>query len=700
MTDVITATPMPLSVVINDDAFTRAEPVMLGEILVAIYLRVSSDGQAKKGYGLDTQDEICNVYYERFKESHNWRVFKTYVEKKGVKGDTTERAALEELIKDARIHGIKFVIVAYLNRQSREEYAGFYIDKILGDAGITLVSATQDADPYKVDPFIRSIQRAVDAEDKRKINKQTRDGMDKAARDGHWTGGPAPFGYEIVGQGKRRSSIQIREKEQKVILRAVELIVDQRKNLTETCDILNDEGLLTRSKRKWAPNNLDKRLRSESMAGRSTYRKAPGDGKWNGTVYTKLDESGKPLYGPPIVRQLPHLITPSRHRLLMKALETNGHNNERGDYPIGRHIIGGCGGHYVGHSNNGAQRSYVCNGGTSTTRREECTDPSLRADLVDEAVWKEVSEFLKDQSRLERLAQEWIGELPTDRQAHEENVKLLWKLTEKLKTQLVTIATDLTDPDLDETLKEIKQASQSAMIQTYKVKTTELGQARRRLEQYDTMHADVLRIVELVKSAQLHLDNMTDMERKVLFGLLRLRVEIDEENYVPLSGAQSPLEEWHRAEDVPIPADPSDALWERVADLLYAQQRGLKQKRVSRERARMLLRAMLHRLRTGCRWPDLPAQFIPGITTSWQTIATNQHKWWRDGTWQAMVALMNENGPSSPLMTRKPLPRLLITGRITPDLLDSNGILSATPGQDPQSLSEDSRIFSFTLHAG
>lgn len=697
MTDVITAAPTPLSVIINDDPFVRSEPTAVGEVLVAIYLRVSSNGQAKKGFGLETQDEICNVYCENFRETRGWRVFKTYVEKKGVKGDTTERAAIDELIKDARVHGIKFVVVAYLNRQSREEYAGFYIDKILGDAGITLVSATQDPDPYNVDLFIRSIQRAVDAQDKRKINKQTRDGMDKAARAGNWTGGPAPWGYEIVGRGKGRSSIKICEKEHKVVVRAVELIVDCRKNLTETCDILNEEGLLTRSKHKWTPGNLGKRLRSESMDGKSTYRKTPV--KNGRTVHTKLDEHGNPLYGPSIVRQLPRLISVERYRLLMKALEVVGHDNERGDFPLVKHIIGECGGHYVGHSINGGQRTYVCNGGTSTTRREDCTDPSLRADLVEQAVWKEVSEFLSDQTRLEKLAKEWIGELPTDREAHEENSKIIIRAVGKLKSQLVAIATELTDPDLDEDLREIKLASQNAMLQTYKVKNVELGQVTKRMEQYDAMHANVLRIAELVKTAQLHLHNLTDMERRVLFDLLRLRVQINEPDYVPLSGAQSPLEEWHRAEDVPIPADPDDAVWERILDVLNSRRMGVGGRRLAPEKARATLRAMLHRLRTGCRWQNLPEEFVPGVAKSWQTISTMQHKWWREGTWQALMALMLEDGPGTPLMTRKPLPKLLITGRITSDLLDHDGVLSTTPGQDPHTLSEDSKIFSFELHA-
>ena len=64
---------------------------------LAIYVRVSTEDQAKEGYSLEVQRE----YLESFAGREGLEVFKLYQDD-GINGYSTERPALKELLKDAR----------------------------------------------------------------------------------------------------------------------------------------------------------------------------------------------------------------------------------------------------------------------------------------------------------------------------------------------------------------------------------------------------------------------------------------------------------------------------------------------------------------------------------------------------------------------------------------------------------------------
>ena len=76
----------------------------MSDLKVAIYIRVSTEDQAKEGYSLEVQRE----YLESFVKRENLDIFKIYQDD-GISGYSTERPALKELLKDAK--GRKFDLV-------------------------------------------------------------------------------------------------------------------------------------------------------------------------------------------------------------------------------------------------------------------------------------------------------------------------------------------------------------------------------------------------------------------------------------------------------------------------------------------------------------------------------------------------------------------------------------------------------------
>lgn len=662
-------------------AFVTPEFMKDEVVWVAVYLRVSTDDQAKTGFGLNVQREVCMDYVVR-QAHHNWKIFDFYVDD-GVSGTLTERAEIDRLLKDAAANDIKFVVVARLDRHSRDEYVGLYLEKILGDVGVTTVSATQDPDPYHLNDVARGVQRVIDGSDRRKILDNTNKGRQKAAEAGYWTGGRTPYGYQATGKNHQHSSsLIINPDEKKVILRIYELMVKQGLSLTETAEALNAAGMLTRGRKKWTAANLRGRLTSDGLAGVSVFRKTDPNG---GAHRAKALKNGAPALGVSVTRNLPEILTESQHAALMSALKQHG-NSGRSNYLLTGHLIGLCGGNYAGGAIKGARR-YRCSPG--------CNDRTFDAKIVEDAVWSKISEFLKDRRKMEELAKSWIKQLPGDRERHEAMREAIEVDVAKTRKLLEGIAITLADRDLDPDDRMIQESSKVTLMTRYKEKKAALDQVDKILAGFDAAEAEVTRIAAMVDDARIRVDDMSFSEKRALLKLLRVRIVLAEPEQRGSSGPRNPLELWHRENGVLIPSDPDDKQWEQIVAMLTARKSRLVQYKAPREHLRSALCAMLHRLRTGCRWEELPEAFAE-VYGGYEVIRGVQSRLWHKGLWTEIVSILGTNG-GVPIATPSLLPKLKIRGRFNPALLgDEEHVVSSPEFFSPETFGE-AKILHFEL---
>lgn len=652
------ANATPMSILSTGSALQRAD-VREQVVWVVGYLRVSTDGQAEKGFGLDVQRKIIEDYIARFP---NWRFYGWYSDD-GVSGTRTDRADFNRLLEDAQRDPIKFAVVARLNRQSREEYAGYFLDKMLEEVGASVVSASQDADPYNINKVSRGVQRVIDAEDRRKILEQTNDGRQRAAEAGYWVGGPPPFGYQLIDQGKKRSWLAVYEPEAIVRRRAVELIVDDGLTLIESMDQCNAEGLHNRGGRPWNYGPFYNMLHSEAMHGTSTFRKTVKGVK--GKPLTRLAADGVPMLGVTVVRKLPEIIPEDRRNLLWVALAANAHGprDPESRYLLSGHIIGQCGRHYVGHVD--TARRYQCTGHQAPAG-ERCNCVTLQEDVTNEAIWKALRETLKDKDLLETWAREWAGRLPRDKSRHEANVKALTASAAKQKEKLQSLVLRIEDKELDADEREILLASKETLMGEWKRTKTELAQVQELLEGYDRMHAGVQTITEAIKDASIRVDNLTLHEKMVLIDLCELEVRVVGRVPRAAKGPTSGLEAWLAEENVLVPDEPTDEVWEKVLQVLCpprdeiwppVKRRG---KWMTHQQAKAYVRATFHRLRTGCTWAQVPVEYLKLVNTN--ALKCRQVAWWNDGTWRKIIELMLEHGGGTAVMRAGQLPTLEMSG--------------------------------------
>lgn len=110
-------------------------------IKVAIYIRVSTEDQAREGYSLEVQRE----YLESFVTREGYDVYKVYCDE-GISAYSTRRPALQKLVEDAKQRKFDLVLAYKLDRFSRNLKDLLNLVDELSGYGVSFKSATEPFD--------------------------------------------------------------------------------------------------------------------------------------------------------------------------------------------------------------------------------------------------------------------------------------------------------------------------------------------------------------------------------------------------------------------------------------------------------------------------------------------------------------------------------------------------------------------------
>lgn len=108
---------------------------------VNIYIRVSTDEQAKKGYSIDMQEDQCRKYIERL----NGAVNKVYIDD-GYSGKNLNRPQIKQLMEDlkSKKNRVTAVVTWRCDRMIRStDYYYQVLKPLFGKQGVILLSATE-----------------------------------------------------------------------------------------------------------------------------------------------------------------------------------------------------------------------------------------------------------------------------------------------------------------------------------------------------------------------------------------------------------------------------------------------------------------------------------------------------------------------------------------------------------------------------
>ena len=177
------------------------EVVLPGSVIrhIATYARVSSDEQRDRHTVLNQRAALSRRLSFRTRPCLS---FKHY-EDDGVSGTIPfeDRPAGRALARDARVGRFSQVWVVRSDRLGRDAFELLRIWRVFESIGISLRATDENID----DPFYFDIHAVIAANERRKFLERSAEGMNRAAKEGRYTGGIVPLGYTASGdRGARR----------------------------------------------------------------------------------------------------------------------------------------------------------------------------------------------------------------------------------------------------------------------------------------------------------------------------------------------------------------------------------------------------------------------------------------------------------------------------------------------------------------
>ena len=233
------------------------------------YIRVSTETQAEKGYGLEAQENALRDYAAR-----NGMTLGEIFRDAGISGnlkDTDDdeaigkRAGLMELL--ASVGEGDTVIVLNTSRLWRSDMTKAIVRRELMKRSVKLISIEQPKyDLYSKDPndyLINAIMEALDVYERMSISLKLARGRTVKARGGDKPAGVCPYGYKWAEDKK---SVEVDELE---ALTVKEIFTEGQKgkSLHQIADYLNAKGLITRRGKTWSAGSVQVILKNRFYIG-------------------------------------------------------------------------------------------------------------------------------------------------------------------------------------------------------------------------------------------------------------------------------------------------------------------------------------------------------------------------------------------------------------------------------------------------
>ncbi len=161
----------------------------------AIYVRVSTEEQAKEGFSINSQ--IMDL--EEYAKKNNMQVFKVFKDE-GISGSKFEkRQGLQDMLKSANNKEFDVLLIYSYSRLGRDNYETEGIVRQLMKLGIEVISLKEQYGQDPVGVLIRQIIGAVNEFERQQIIQRLKDVMKNKAKVGFTQNRP-PLGYKMVNK--------------------------------------------------------------------------------------------------------------------------------------------------------------------------------------------------------------------------------------------------------------------------------------------------------------------------------------------------------------------------------------------------------------------------------------------------------------------------------------------------------------------
>ncbi|MDD5070592.1 MAG: recombinase family protein [Candidatus Omnitrophica bacterium] len=417
---------------------------------VAIYIRVSTEEQAKEGFSLTTQREYLEEYAKR--EGHD--LYRVYSDD-GISGYSERRPALQELLHDAKLRRFDLVIVYKIDRFSRNLKDLLNLVDELSNSGVAFKSATEPFDTSTSAGKLMFQQLGSFAEfERNRLAERVMPGMVKGVQLGNWQGARySPFGYNYNKAAKVLEVIP----EQAPIVKMIFEMAIADKPVRYIREYLTKKGYRNRNGNYFTAKLIRDIIRNPIYTGKLVWNRCHYDKTQKtpkGYRYIKNDSSKVVISlgrHQPLVSD--EIFERAQSALAKRRIE---HRKRAGDYPLSAVMFcAKCNHKYHGissirnHRTNEKSRWYRCAGPQKSFIK--CSNKAIKAEDIEPKVSVLLSTLLRSDRLKDSRWKPVTDALREDIQPIDEKERL--RLENQLK-KLQTKQSKLTDLYLENVLGE------------------------------------------------------------------------------------------------------------------------------------------------------------------------------------------------------------------------------------------------------
>lgn len=390
-------------------------------VRVAMYIRVSTEEQAKEGFSIPAQRERLHA----FCQSQGWEIVDEYIEE-GYSAKDMERPQLKRLLRDVERGIFDIVLVYRLDRLTRSVLDLYTILQLLENNNVAFRSATEVYDTTTaIGRLFITLVAALAQWERENLAERTKYVMEQMALDGIRPGGPAPYGYKSIN-----GQLVVDPKQARVV-RNIFQWYSQGKGLPTIQKLLLEKNVKSPSgNEEWNQEYIRYMLSNPAYTGFVRWEGKPaGVGKYEAII----DQS---LY--------------NRVQEIKEQKSIESPSEIKGKYPLsGTLICGHCGAKMSGKLFKRTPPAepvvyYRC---SRKTQKGGCVARYIRQDEIEPEIIDYLDELFNNEEELKKVVEEQMNQIPEEIDESEELIEELTKELESVSKQKNKWYSLFNDPD-------------------------------------------------------------------------------------------------------------------------------------------------------------------------------------------------------------------------------------------------------------
>jgi len=231
-----------------------------------VYVRVSTDEQAREGFSIRAQEEKLRAY-ATLKE---WNIFSVYADE-GISGKDIEgRPAIKQMLADVTSGKVKNVLVYKIDRLTRSTKNLIELVEMFNTHNCAFNSLSESIDTSSATGrmFLKIVGIFAEFE-RENLSERTRLGFERKAKEGYsLCSHISSFGYNRENGNRIQ---EINEEEAATVRRIFKMYLHDDFTFSQIADTLNNENVTTKLNKAWITRGVRNVLSNPNYVGKVRY---------------------------------------------------------------------------------------------------------------------------------------------------------------------------------------------------------------------------------------------------------------------------------------------------------------------------------------------------------------------------------------------------------------------------------------------